>query len=121
MTYTMLIVDDSRVSRLMLRSQLADLRPDWHFLEAANGQEALDHAAQVSIQLVSMDLNMPGMDGIEAARQLHALQSEAKIILLTANVQQSTRERAAGASLYFIPKPINEQTLLQIIAFAEGQ
>lgn len=118
MTYTMLIVDDSRVSRLMIRTLVAAQRPHWHFLEASNGQEAIDHAIRETIQLASMDLNMPGIDGIETARQLHALQESTKIVLLTANVQQSIRERAHQAQLHFIGKPITEQTVVDILAIA---
>ncbi|QLG88661.1 response regulator [Chitinibacter bivalviorum] len=120
MTYTMLIVDDSRVSRLMIRTLVATQRPHWHFLEASNTQEAIDHAIRESIQLAAMDLNTSSIDGFEAARQLHALQDDTKIVLLTANVEQSVRERAQHAQLHFIGKPVTEQTVADMLAIAEG-
>ncbi|WP_410497487.1 response regulator transcription factor [Chitinibacter sp. S2-10] len=118
MTYTVLIVDDSKVSRMMLHAMINRERPQWQILEASSGQEAIELASRESIQLISMDLNMPGMDGIEAAEKIHDLHQETKIILLTANVQQSVRQRAANAQLHFSAKPINERTLSDLLTFA---
>jgi two-component system chemotaxis response regulator CheY len=119
MLYTLLIVDDSRVSRLMLRAKLEAAQTDWQFLEAANGQEAITLAQQQTINLVAMDLNMPGIDGLETARQLHALQIQCKIVLLTANVQQSIRDRAAAAQVHFLAKPITDQTVAALLLLAK--
>ena len=116
MACTMLIVDDSRVSRMMIRAFASELRPEMQFLEAGNGTEALALAATHAIQVVSMDLNMPGMDGLETARQLHLQHPELRIALLTANVQASTKEKAAAAGLFFVPKPITADTVSQILA-----
>ncbi|WP_027467823.1 response regulator transcription factor [Deefgea rivuli] len=118
MPFTMLIVDDSRVSRMMLRAYFVEQRPTWHYLEAANGLEAIDLAQQHVLQLVSMDLNMPGMDGLEAGAQIKAQQPNCCIVLLTANIQSSTQERALAAGLHFIPKPITADTVSKILTVA---
>lgn len=118
MPFTMLIVDDSRVSRMMIRAYFSEQRPDWHYLEAASGLEAISLAEQHAIHLISMDLNMPGMNGIEAGEQIKSLQPDCCIVLLTANIQNSTQERALAAGLHFIPKPITADTVPKILAIA---
>jgi two-component system, chemotaxis family, chemotaxis protein CheY len=118
MPFTMLIVDDSRVSRMMIRAYFVEQRPAWHYLEAANGLQAIELAQQHTLDLVSMDLNMPGMDGLEAGMQIKVTQPECCIVLLTANIQSSTQERAQAAGLHFIPKPISADTVPKILAVA---
>ncbi|MDZ7889037.1 MAG: response regulator [Pseudomonas sp.] len=54
-----LIVDDSRVSRLMLGSMLKTEDPEWQVVEAANGLEALSKAAECQPSLITLDINMP--------------------------------------------------------------
>ncbi|MBM5573317.1 response regulator transcription factor [Deefgea sp. CFH1-16] len=118
MPYTMLIVDDSRVSRMMIRSFAIAQRPDWVYLEAGSGLDAIEMAKTHKIDFVSMDLNMPGIDGIEAGTTIKALQPDCFIALLTANVQNSTQERALSAGLHFVPKPIVADTLLKVFTIA---
>ena len=118
MPYTMLIVDDSRVSRMMIRAYFIEQRPAWHYLEAANGLEAIELARHHSLDLVSMDLNMPGMDGLEAGAQIKVQQPDCCIVLLTANIQSSTQERALAAGLHFVPKPLTAETVPKILTIA---
>lgn len=117
---TMLIVDDSRVSRMMIRGYAAALHPDWHFLEAASGEEAVEMASWAGFELVSMDLNMPGMNGIEAAEKLRQLQPHVHIVILSANVQPASRARAEALGLRFVAKPVTADSVAQIFAVLGG-
>src|SRR4051812_28708327 len=65
---TVLVVDDSEDTRIMLRRALESL--DYHVLEAADGQEAVEIARRECPDLILMDLNMPLMDGLEAAKRI---------------------------------------------------
>jgi len=117
---TVLIVDDSRVSRLMARQYIAGLRAGWIVEEAGTGEEALIKARQVSPDLILMDVNMPGMGGIAAAEQLRQELPAVPISLLTANVQSATRERASALGIGFVGKPITEARIAQLLATLEA-
>lgn len=119
-TPTVLIVDDSRVSRLVARQYILSLHADWTVEEAANGEEALAKAPALQPQLVLMDVNMPGMGGIACAEQLRALLPAAHISLLTANVQDATRSRAEEIGVGFMEKPITPERIARLVAPLEG-
>ncbi len=115
-TPTVLIVDDSRVSRLVARQYILSLRPDWTVVEAGTGEEALARAPEAQPQLVLMDVNMPGMGGIACAEKLRALLPDAHISLLTANVQDATRNRASEIGVGFMEKPITPERIARLVA-----
>jgi len=115
-----LIVDDSRVSRLMARQYILSLHADWIVEEAASGEEALQKIASYTPALVLIDVNMPGMGGLAAAELLRKQLPQAHISLLTANVQSATRNRAAEIGVGFMEKPITEARIAQLIAPLEA-
>lgn len=117
---TILIVDDSRVSRLVARQYILGLHADWTVVEASNGEEALAKAPEVRPQLVLMDVNMPGMGGLACAEQLRKLLPDAHISLLTANVQDATRARAGEIGVGFMEKPITEERIARLVAPLAG-
>ncbi len=119
-TKTVLIVDDSRVSRMMARQYIAGLHADWIVEEAGTGEESLVKARQTAPDLILMDVNMPGMGGIAAAEQLRQEFPAVPISLLTANVQTATRERAIAMGLGFVEKPITEARIAQLLATLEA-
>ena len=108
---TVLVVDDSRLSRLLARQFILARRCFWHIEEAASGEEAIDKAQVRQPDLILLDVNMPGMGGLAAASQLRLLCPAAHISLVTANVQMSTRRRAAELGLDFLAKPMTEQRI----------
>lgn len=107
----LLVVDDSRVSRMIIKTKVASLQPDWVIFEAASGDEAVAMAPEVKPDFVTMDVNMPGMSGFDAAARLQALVPKARIAVLTANIQESSRERAAQLGVKFVPKPVTEASV----------
>jgi two-component system chemotaxis response regulator CheY len=117
---TVLIVDDSRVSRLMAHQFVLSAKPHWTIVEAATGEEALDKAPALQPLLILMDVNMPGMGGVAAAEQLRKLCPGSHISLVTANVQNAIRNRAAEMGIGFMEKPITETRIHQLLASLEG-
>ncbi|MES2259119.1 MAG: response regulator [Pseudomonadota bacterium] len=115
-----LIVDDSRVSRLLARQYILSKHADWVIEEAANGEAALEKIKTFIPALILMDVNMPGMGGVAAAEQLRKLLPNAHISLLTANVQTATRNRAAELGIGFMEKPITDERISQLIAPLEA-
>jgi CheY-like chemotaxis protein len=114
-TTTVLVVDDSRVSRLMARQFINSKEPGWLVEEAATGEEALAKAANLQPVLILIDVNMPGMGGLAAAEQLRTACPGAHISLVTANVQNATRNRATELGIGFMEKPITEARMHALI------
>lgn len=103
---TLLIVDDSRVSRMMIRAMVLAKHPGWQIFEAENGMDALNQVSETMPDFITMDMSMPGMDGIQASEQIKQLHPASKIVLLTANVQNSSRQKANALGIAFVAKPI---------------
>ncbi len=114
-TTTVLVVDDSRVSRMMARQFILSARPGWTVEDAATGEEALDKVKLIHPALILIDVNMPGIGGMAAAEQLRDLCPQAHISLLTANVQNATRNRANELGIGFMEKPITEARIHALI------
>jgi CheY-like chemotaxis protein len=117
---TVLIVDDSRLSRMMIRAFITQAHPDWTIIEASNGPEALEKTATQTVDLMTIDLNMPGMDGLTLATQLQHTYPTAYITLITANIQESVRHHAEAAGMGFIAKPVTEDNVLACLSSLEN-
>lgn len=113
---TVLVVDDSRVSRMLSRQFILQKHPDWTIAEAASGEEAIEKLASLKPDLIMLDLNMPGMGGFNAVEIIQKMQPEAPITLLTANVQDTVRERAHALGIDFAEKPITQACIDGILA-----
>lgn len=116
----LLIVDDSRMSRMLIKAIVSDMRPDWRLMEASNGSEAVTLADEHCPDFVSMDVNMPGISGLEAAGRIRIHHPETRIALCTANIQESTREAASRVGIHFVAKPITPQSIASAVAFYEA-
>lgn len=115
-SHTILVVDDSRISRMLVRTIIYHANPDAQVIEASNGKEALSKIEMAQVTIAILDLNMPGMDGLVLATQLLGRFPMAKIGLLTANVQDLVRQKADTLGVTFIPKPITEEKILNFIS-----
>lgn len=105
-----LIVDDEKLARDRLRSLVEEIDGYTVCAEAGNGKEALTEAEQTHPDIVLMDVRMPGMDGIEAARHLGALDQPPAIIFTTAYEEHALEAFKAHAAGYLV-KPIRKQHL----------
>ena len=111
---TVLIVDDDPFIRRLIATTLEDVS-GFELREAADGQEALDSAGEDAPAIVFLDIDMPRMNGIDACRELRALDGEPTIVMLTAAGPEAEAEaRAAGADL-FLTKPFSPLDLLQLV------
>ncbi|MGX9356467.1 ATP-binding protein [Roseobacteraceae bacterium S113] len=108
-----LVVDDNDTNRLLLRRFLKDQALD--ITEATNGFDAVDKAAACSFDLILMDIQMPGMDGIEAACRIRenerlAGQPSTRIIAVTANVMShQTQAYLANGMDDVLGKPVSKK------------
>ncbi len=115
LSYTVLLCEDEAINRLYLRSLLVSKGFDID--TAVNGQEAFEAATRKSYGLILMDLSMPKMSGIEAARAIREYEeqhgtSPVTIIALTAHTFPEDIQRCYDAGMNdFIAKPVNEKSL----------
>ena len=110
-----LIVDDAAFMRMMIKDILT--KNGYEVVaEAANGVEAVELYKSHQPDLVTMDITMPDMDGIEAVKQIKAIDPNAKIIMCSAMGQQSMVMDAIRAGAKdFIVKPFQAERVLEAI------
>jgi two-component system response regulator AlgR len=105
-----LIVDDEAPARERLRSMLAEIEDTEVVGEATNGEQALQLVVDLSPDVVLLDVRMPGMDGLEAARHLSSLVEPPAVIFTTAYDEYAVNAFDAQAVGYLL-KPIRKEKL----------
>lgn len=116
MSKTVLVVDDSLVSRMMIKAIVDSNTDDVNIIEAGSGDQALsklDADSKVDIALV--DYNMPGMTGLELIAKLADLITIPKVALLTANIQDEIKAEAVKAGVTFLNKPVEENIIANFL------
>ena len=111
-----LLVEDNEINRLVASELLAGL--GLAATMAGSGIEALDIARQQAFDLVLMDIQMPGLDGIETTHRLRQLASFARtpVVALTAHAMLGDRQRFLDAGMDdYLAKPIEEAELLRVL------
>lgn len=111
MTKTVLIVDDSKLARIVAAKAIAANQPDWKKVEAGNADEALALLAQEKIDLAVIDFNMPGRNGLELAEEIRKSHGAMPIALATANFQDEIIAHARTLDISFVAKPITDDGL----------
>lgn len=118
----LLIVDDHPIVRSGLHRLLA-LEPEMDIRDAATGHEGLSVVGEFAPDLVILDLNLPGMSGLEVIRRLKAAQAGARILVVSMhdNPIYVTRILQAGAAGYVSKNAPPDQILDAIKRVADGQ
>ena len=113
---SILIADDEALTRLDIKEMLQGAG---HIVcgEANNGEKAVELAKALAPDLAVLDVMMPGLDGLEAAKILHSM--NIPVLLLTAYSQPKFINRAEKVSVYgYLVKPITERDLLPAMQIA---
>jgi two-component system, LytTR family, response regulator AlgR len=113
-----LIVDDEAPARERLRSLLAELDEADVIGEAVTGEQALQRTLELSPDVVLLDVRMPGIDGIEAARHMNLLEQPPVIIFTTAYDEYAMKAFDAHAVGYLL-KPIRKEKLAAALSHAK--
>lgn len=117
---SVLVVDDAAFMRLAIKNVLSK----YGFLvaaEAKNGREGVEKYMELKPDVVTMDITMPDMTGIEALKMIRQFDPSAKVVMISAMGQESmVKEAILGGAKSFIVKPYKEehitQTLMKVAA-----
>ncbi len=116
----LLVVDDALFMRKMISGVAAEA--GWEVVgEAGDGSSAVSLYQQLRPDLVTMDLVMPVMGGLEALRQIRALDPDANVIVVTAlDQKQALMESIRDGAINFIVKPFERQRVLNLLVKLGG-
>lgn len=113
-----LIVDDDPVNRLVTRAMLK--KQGYDTIEACDGLSAIDVFERRNIDLILMDISMPGMDGVQVTKEIRKMsckKSDVPILAFTAHAFESDQERFLAAGMNAcIAKPAKGEQLKKAIS-----
>jgi len=117
---SILMVDDAKSERVLLRQAIYDVRRNLRLFEAATAKEARDVFRRYSLDLVLLDVELPGTSGLDLLRHFRGTDPSVPVVMVTHHstqdvVVQSLREGAFG----FIVKPYNLNKLKEIFTKLE--
>lgn len=111
-----LLVDDAAFMRMMIKDTLTK-NGYTSIIEAADGEQAIEQFRNESPSLVIMDITMPNKTGIEALREIKAMDPASKIVMCSAMGQESMVVEAIKlGALDFIVKPFKPDRILQTVS-----
>ena len=109
MQYKVLVVDDSKLARMVMASAFRRIRPEWELVEATSADDALAAISAVDIALV--DFNMPGTDGLELVARIRKSHPKMPLAVVSANLQDEIIARARELNAAFVAKPLTDEAL----------
>ena len=114
MTHKLLLVDDSGLARRSMRAMLEPA--GFVVIEAEDGMTALERYSIDQPDVVILDLVMKGMYGLDVLTKLRQLDPAARVVVISADVQQSSQDmvHAAGA-IGFLTKPVERELVLSVV------
>lgn len=114
---TILICDDSILARKQLKDVIASYSDEINFVEASNGQEAIDKYKESNPSLVFLDIVMPVKDGNEAVKGIIEHDKDADIIIVSSvGTQSQLKSAIESGAKDFIQKPISEEQVLKVLS-----
>lgn len=116
------IVEDHDLTRISLRALLSAQSGFQVVCEARTGEEALAQLAHSAVNVVLMDINLPGIDGIQAATEVGRIQPDARVMMLTASNRrdQVCAALASGAVAYCLKSASLEMIYQGVLSAATG-
>jgi two-component system chemotaxis response regulator CheY len=114
-----LVVDDSGLARRLTRKILEEL--GFEVEEAADGPQALEKYVLERHDLIILDIVMHGIQGLEVLTKFKQLNPKVPVIILTADIQRSTRDQAkAEGAAGVLNKPVNREQLAELLALVQA-
>ena len=114
MSKTVLVVDDAAFMRMMIRDILA--KEGYVIYEAVNGRDAIEKYVEIRPDLVTMDITMPEMSGLEALREIRLKDPAARVLIVSAMGQQRMSvEALESGAMDFLVKPFQPTKVLETV------
>jgi two-component system chemotaxis response regulator CheY len=114
MSSTVLVVDDAAFMRMMIRDILA--KEGYVIHEAVNGRDAVDKYEQIRPDLVTLDITMPEMNGLDALKLIREKDPAARVLMVSAMGQQKMIVEALEAgAMDFLVKPFQPTKVLETV------
>lgn len=111
---TILVVDDAPFMRTMIRDILS--REGYAIREAVDGREAVERYSEQRPDLVTLDITMPEMSGLEALREIREMDPNARVVMVSAlGQQQVILEALECGALDFVVKPFQPGKVLETV------
>jgi two-component system chemotaxis response regulator CheY len=113
---TVLVVDDSRIMRNIVKNTFSEMKIPCQFLEAGNGREALQMLKAQPVHLVLLDWNMPELSGLDFLKQVRAMDQykDLPIIMITSeSARYNVIEALKNGATDYIVKPVNEKIFME--------
>ena len=109
--HKVLVVDDSKLARMVIVSAFRRVRPDWGLTEASNADDALQAVSSGAVEIALVDFNMPGTDGLEVVSRIRAIQPNMPVAIVSANIQTRIIARTRELKAAFIAKSLTDEAL----------
>jgi len=114
MSKTVLVVDDAAFMRMMIRDILA--KEGYVIHEAVNGRDAIEKYSEIHPDLVTMDITMPEMSGLDALRAIRTTDPSARVLIVSAMGQQRMIvEALESGAMDFLVKPFQPTKVLETV------
>ena len=112
-----LVTDDAAFMRTVIKGALE--KEGHEIIEACNGREMIDMYKEHKPDLVTLDITMPEMDGLQALKEVKKIDSGAKVIMCTAMGQQSmVMEALTNGAVDFLVKPFQQERVIEAVTKA---
>lgn len=116
MSYNVLVADDSSFMRTMLSKMFKNTPSVGEIRQAVNGEEALKLYKKKRPDLVTMDIDMPEMNGLDVARKIKSFDPKAKIAMVTSSDKTDTKDEAEKIGVCgYITKPFDRAQIKGLI------
>jgi len=106
-----LIVDDSKISRMIVKKIIAEVSPAMVVVEAGSAKEALVKLKNEDVDAAILDFHMPEVTGIELAVKIKEIKPELPMSLLTANIQDEIKTQCDDLGIGYMAKPPKKEPL----------
>ncbi len=111
---TVLVIDDSSFQRKWLTQAIESL--GYEVVQAENGKVGLEKATQINPTFITVDLNMPVMDGLQFLANLHPSEKNIPTIVITSDIQADTKRQCKElGAIAFLNKPFEITALQEVI------
>ncbi|MDH5654536.1 MAG: response regulator [Spirochaetia bacterium] len=114
---TIMVIDDSTTSRMIMTGILQNFNSDFKFIEAEDAKTALELSEKNAVDFFIVDINMPGMSGLDLIVLLKGKYPESKIAIVTSNLGKQIQESARLNDSKCFYKPVTEDLVRDLIGY----